>query len=70
MSFEKKLLLFAGGAILLIILAGALGWLRGPASSESSPVPASTATVKSKDQIAKEDKRFEQCRAKLKKAES
>ena len=70
MSLEKKLLLLGGGAILFIILAGALGWLRGPASSESSPVTPSSATnVKSKDQLAKENKRFEQCRAKLKKAE-
>jgi hypothetical protein len=69
-SLEKKLLLLGGGAILFIILAGALGWLRGPASSESSPVTPSSATnVKSKDQLAKENKRFEQCRAKLKKAE-
>ena len=73
MSFEKKLFLWGGGAIAFIILIGSLGWLSGPASKSSRNDQASpssgTAEVKSKDQLAKENKRFEQCKAKLKKAQ-
>ena len=76
MSFEKKLFLWGGGAIAFIILIGSLGWLSGPEMSQSSQNSqaspssgASTTEVKSKDQLAKENKRFEQCKAKLKKAQ-
>ena len=75
MSFEKKLFLWGGGAIAFIILIGSLGWLSGPElnpsnqNGQASPSPGSASEVKSKDQLAKENKRFEQCRAKLKKAQ-
>jgi hypothetical protein len=71
-AFEKKLLLWAGGAIGFLILIGSLGWLSGPTQSTEQPAtstPASSQAVKSKEQLAKESKRFESCRAKLKKAQ-
>ena len=72
MSFEKKLLLWAGGAIAFIILIGSLGWLSGPEPSGQNvqPSSASTTETKTKKQSAAENKRFEQCRAKLKKAQN
>jgi hypothetical protein len=73
MSFEKKLFLWGGGAIAFIIIIGSLGWLSGPSqpnqNAQALPSSTGTAEVKSKDQLAKENKRFEQCKAKLKKAQ-